>query len=866
MNNYTRKKLVSVRKNISAVFWALLINTQLHAATEFDITVPERNSGTSNLAIYQINTSIYVDGTGPITFEVTDPEGVTEEFNLDPSMPCGAGSQCIFDYPATGTGEDSVSWVLPSTVGPLTDPARFKYDLTIVAGSNTDFVSGECSDSLPGVSETFTVQVTAGPQITSACSNSFELNNPVCGNIGGPIASGPVATINAGSSTDQLCQEQRPGVDAALVLDKSGSMNGTPMAGPSSTKIEALRNAVDLFIERWTDIRSAEPSSPVDQLGVVLFDAEASWLGTATGLAGFDTISPSIPGDLDLIAAGGATSIGDGLSTASAALAAGANRKVVLLMSDGKENTHQRVRLWDTNGGGSVLAWTDLNTIPIDQFESRIRIQLGSDSTAWADLSNEDLLRIYAVTIGSASAVSAEINQGLALATGGFYINSETNADILPIFFVELLQNFVKFNTWDVVALRAAETGANPYELSVPLTSTSSQLSVDLSWNPEFGPLCLDIFWPHVSDPITTCNSSDNGLSAGRLSWSTRVSASEREGGNTEDWRFVVRSAEGEQRGSIPFFMIAMADENNLKTDFSIGKGDYVPGSRIPIQVRMTESGRAVTSGVNVSALVAAPGQSVGDLLSASSANTSQPNDDDQLTNADAKLQNELSKNPDALQSTVTNLTLLDNGDSSNGDAVAGDGIYTALYQANAPGHYNFLFNSQGTSTRSGDLHKEQLVSIYVRNQPDPDETNITTSVTPAAGDSPSALNANFTPKTINGFKMGPGWANYFWFTANGVAPFKPIDNLDGSYTAKTNFSGDLPTGLALHFLDAAQFIEDSTTYDTLPLPLDSSTTVIPEIEVDDTTEPPKPWFLYLILLLLLLLIIYLLIKRSSSV
>ena len=171
-------------------------------------------------------------------------------------------------------------------------------------------------------------------------------------------------------------------------------------------------------------------------------------------------------------------------------------------------------------------------------------------------------------------------------------------------------------------------------------------------------------------------------------------------------------------------------------------------------------------------------------------------------------------------------MSLLDNGNSANGDQIAGDGIYSALYTVSAPGHYNVLFNAEGSTVRSGTLQREQLMSLVVRNQPDFDETEINTSVqTNPGADIPQTLNIKFTPVTKGGYFMGPGWANYFWFTAPGVTPFKGKDNLDGTYTASVNFSGE-PPALTLHFLDVAQTIEDTVNSSSLPISPDNDTAI----------------------------------------
>jgi hypothetical protein len=68
--------------------------------------------------------------------------------------------------------------------------------------------------------------------------------------------------------------------------------------------------------------------------------------------------------------------------------------------------------------------------------------------------------------------------------------------------------------------------------------------------------------------------------------------------------------------------------------------------------------------------------------------------------------------------------------------------------------------------------------------------------------------------------RMGPGWANYFWFTSPGVVPFKAVDNLDGTYTATLAFAGTVAPAISVHFEDVLVEIDDSTTPDKLPQPL----------------------------------------------
>jgi hypothetical protein len=406
-------------------------------------------------------------------------------------------------------------------------------------------------------------------------------------------------------------------------------------------------------------------------------------------------------------------------------------------------------------------------------------------------------------------------------------------------------------------------------------------------YHQRFGHVCLDVLAPGAKEEEkeTVCSNQDD-QAAGTLSWTKNLLTADPPVDTSGKWRATIRPMSGgapfglvnlvdyvPDAVEFPVFLTIMAEDSNVGSDYSIGVDDYVPGSEIPLHVKLKESGKALVGGVSVSALVASPDQSIGDLLAASSAGTSQPGNCpggcDTDTDADTKLANELSENEEALARVENTVTLLDNGNSENGDQVAGDGIYSALYQVDAPGHYNVLFKTSGTTERSGDVMREQLMSLVVRNQPDADKTDIDTHISSDPKSRRQILNMTFKPATKGGHLMGPGWANYFWFTGPEITPFKATDNLDGTYSVAVSFYGWKIPDLTLHFLDVAQAIEDSTTHDKLPAPLGDSTALS-----DVTEQPPCKWYdltcgmarlKYLILIILVLLIVFLLFRKHSG-
>ena len=149
-------------------------------------------------------------------------------------------------------------------------------------------------------------------------------------------------------------------------------------------------------------------------------------------------------------------------------------------------------------------------------------------------------------------------------------------------------------------------------------------------------------------------------------------------------------------------------------------------------------------------------------------------------------------------------------------------------YPAVLPGHYNFLFSVESIDSNSVRFSRQQLRTAYVR--PVPDQTNTVFQTNITGRDKGSVLTITMTPRVKAGTgcttnnpkcgRMGPGWANYFWFTAPGHTPFKPIDNLDGTYTATLNYSGSIPSPVAVHFENVLAVIGNNVTADQLPDPL----------------------------------------------
>src|SRR5262249_51339084 len=158
-----------------------------------------------------------------------------------------------------------------------------------------------------------------------------------------------------------------------------------------------LRRAVSSFTSVWNNLRvnetalSASPplaQSPPDRLGIVFFDHEFKWLKEIVMASFIDDLkdfaminlmgeTDPATGNVAMVPPRGSTSIGGGLLKAANAftpLLGNGNRKVILLMTDGKQNTNPMVRA--------------------DPLPTPTRVQT-NDGSGWVDLPNLDALRLY---------------------------------------------------------------------------------------------------------------------------------------------------------------------------------------------------------------------------------------------------------------------------------------------------------------------------------------------------------------------------------------------------------------------------------------------------------------------------------------
>jgi hypothetical protein len=453
--------------------------------------------------------------------------------------------------------------------------------------------------------------------------------------------------------------------------------------------------------------------------------------------------------------------------------------------------------------------------------------------------------------------VSADINEDIATATKGFYINTEDDADKLSPFFAELLQNFVKFNTWETARMVSdALDAGTPYSttLAVPsttehllfqVTSPNPQAFLRLTATPPGGGPALVATGVGKVLKLTAVPPAQPYTAGG--AWTIAIDAPRMTGGEP-----------GSPNTRTPFDLVVLSEDGLITSDLTYVPQDYAPGNKVQLRASVKYRGEAVTGlgsdpADRVLVQLVKPGQSIGDLLSSATAPATQPTPGDSTSPANAKLQNLLKQDPAALKKVSETVSLVDDGKPEHGDSASGDGIYSALYPVDKAGHYNFLFGVEGKLEHAGRFSRQQLKTVHVRDVPAPGNTAVSSTI---AG---QVLTVVFTPRNVSNDRMGPGWANYFWLTAGAQPPVKPVDNLDGTYRATINFTGSSPGPVTLHFVRVSQNIGDEDTPATLGIPLGDSTKVIADVT---TTAKHIPWWVWLLALAILVLLVLLLRKK----
>lgn len=717
--------------------------------------------------------SAWADASG-LAFTINDRPGrvpavkVRWSFALDAAP--GVGTQVTIAHSTGGSASAALGggWVNVTTASG-TD--RFRLDATTALANGVtfqyearshfalpDLCNLKVAPPLPTFPKAVTLDFT-GPTITQHAIVTYTVaGNTAAGSLNCVTAKRRVNTAAAAvtSAPPGAVALSRHPLDVVLVLDKSGSMGWElPGAAPGSvpTRWTVLGTALDQFEALWE--QAAEANIVSDRIGLVHFNhttAPADFGGGSifkrrdgTILAGDSHAWDEVLDAAKAPTPGGSTGIGAGLNLAfEKILEDPANLDaVIVLMSDGEQNVAPLIQ---------KVAGTD-------NWALRSTAPLTDPPTAGADELHLKAIPIQTIAMGSPAASFAQLLDGIAAQTAGTAIVTTTDTGMSAAM-QDVLLAALKGNTLGLLA--RTQGTLQPHSLisapvAIQLDASVRRATAVLSWSGQPGTFDLVFLPPGGGNPVPPSLRKEG---ANWVVASVDLPAS----GPSGLWQLAVRGRDTSASGS--FQLSAYALDMRLKYSLSFGSARNGTGTELPLSLDLSYDGTplaGIPGGIRV--WPARPGEGLGNILNAAAGDPPGPGTDgsslmskiDALSR-DAKLLDRVAAKPGG-----DTLELADGG--INGDARAGDGIYTArVPDTRVPGRYRMDVVLEWDDPRTGRVSRIESVEREVEVVPDPQRSTVDISAGAAAG----SYVIQVTPRDRFGNHMGPGYAGRVAVRLNG--------------------------------------------------------------------------------------------------
>ena len=460
----------------------------------------------------------------------------------------------------------------------------------------------------------------------------------------------------------------QPYVSTAYVLDRSGSMAGTPLKGAK----ESANKGISLM-------------AMGEEVSVVSFNGSAS---TNLGLTFINdnTQRNAAYAAVNSLGAGGSTSIGAGLLEACNLLSnSTAPALNAVLLSDGFHNTAPS----PADGRACIQALGGTVTTPPFKKESDSASGGRIHAIAFGTGADQVLLASLAASTGGLFLFVPETNDPLALADLFLTIQGEIDGD----------QRFGSF----------AGTLSAPQEevISFSIGSDTFKEEVTLIWDDLNADLDLSLEKP-------------DGTVIDRTNWESMSSVSRVEGPGIEyftlnvpepgEWKARIVATSGAAE-----YALVLSGLSDIQMEVFFDKNEYAPGAPILLSaalsedVSVPESVLGPVTGATVTAEVVTPttaGVTFMAMQKASSIEDALPGI---LRTADKQY---IAEGGTVLFTTET-ITLFDDG--LHGDGEAGDGVYANRYtNTQNEGTYSFTVTAEGTSPAGNGFLRESSVATVV--------------------------------------------------------------------------------------------------------------------------------------------------------
>ncbi len=489
----------------------------------------------------------------------------------------------------------------------------------------------------------------------------------------------PYALVTSGGGT---IVDRQP-VDVMLVLDLSGSMLSNACPTGCDSKLQVLKDAVEIFVAVWRAVVESD-----DRIGVTYFRTNISKLDVGDGvLMPVVSNAAAIVTDVQsqITIPTNLTAMGGGLQSALNTLVDNTRPRKIILFTDGMQNVNPIVQVSDLDIEAEP-GRTDSNIDPEDP-----PTRLNTD------------LEIKVNTIGvGATPPFVNLLDDIASATGGLSKLTTAPDDDLRRFYVEELIDVLRDFSPQLLAYRYGNLTTTTSTETFTVNNGARKIILKLSWKRadslsfqvEKDGIDLTRFGQIIDGPFYRIFSMDLPAEV----HGTPINA----GG---DWKMHISGKSG-----VPYEAAAIVDEPLLEYDFSLGSNDYVVGDPLELNVRVTIGRRPVTDASRVVATLLKPRQGLGTLLSINPTPAEPPGFrlESAATAGQKKLQL-LSLDESFysdLQPVGQTLVLQNNRDGS---------YSTTFSNTNMTGTYTVNFHIEGEHSDIGKYERTEILSTTVR-------------------------------------------------------------------------------------------------------------------------------------------------------
>lgn len=576
-----------------------------------------------------------------------------------------------------------------------------------------------------------------------------------------------VCTVSYTSTRDVLDTLANPPapptpLDVMLVFDRSGSMALAGTSGPGRTKMIEAQEAAAMFVRMVRE-------GAGDRLGLVSFASSATAPVEAAPAAVSNPVKNQIAGagmapggDIGGLAAGGNTSIGDGIDAALGAFPGGPNQRVVLLLTDGMQNTPPMVESVEGGLGDTRLCV----------------IGFGAESSLDGPL----LTRLA----GDHDGLYTRANDGLAL------------KKFFALCFGDIFESGTLADP--TLRLQRDQREAEPFPFDV---CEEEAVTIVVGWRSPGVRLEFEVRSP---GGVAINTSTPGVVGSGGITWSTLRLPLPHGGEREGTWQVLVRRSApatgGEFAAATPeveYFVSVLATGGPRMRALAPRRRLYTGDPVTPMVALHYADGTAPHARVHLD--IEAPVASIGALVSERGLQTPAPTPEP--VSAFAATLASIEQDSGPVPTASTTVELFDDGAHDDG-AMGRDGVYANPLPDLTRFEGTYAFRARATFGDGGcAATREAHWSVHVELGIDPDRTEVTTI---PGGDIDGGRRRDtlrFRPRDRFGSPLGPGRGDRFVLlprpgtTVGGVR-----DNEDGSYDVDVRWD---PAATDAPVLDVSQ-------------------------------------------------------------